>query len=119
MLYAELHELEAHVAEAQAQRRPRERVFKKRAAEARARATQSANAIGTFRRPASESHFQPTDILKQLYREIARQIHPDLATDDEGRLRRTRFMADATMPTRRETRRDCERYLMIGAAARK
>jgi hypothetical protein len=33
--------------------------------------------------------------LKNLYREVARRIHPDLATDEADRVRRQEFMARA------------------------
>ena len=33
--------------------------------------------------------------FKKLYREIARQIHPDLSTNEVDRGRRTRLMAEA------------------------
>jgi len=36
---------------------------------------------------------QPQKSLKQLYREVAKSIHPDLASDEEERLRRQELMA--------------------------
>jgi DnaJ-domain-containing protein 1 len=43
----------------------------------------------------SVSHFKPSAKLKQLYREIAKQIHPDLATSEGERQRRQELMAEA------------------------
>lgn len=44
-----------------------------------------------------EAHkdFRPSDRLKQLYREVAKQIHPDFATDPEERAKRAELMAAA------------------------
>lgn len=37
--------------------------------------------------------FKPSQNIKQLYREVAKRIHPDLATDEKERLRRQELMA--------------------------
>lgn len=39
--------------------------------------------------------FNPSDSLKKLYREVAKQIHPDLATNEIERLRRQELMIEA------------------------
>ena len=45
---------------------------------------------------ASETHdFTPSPELKRVYREAAKRIHPDFATDAADLERRTRFMAAA------------------------
>ncbi len=41
--------------------------------------------------------FQPSTDLKQYYREIAKQIHPDLAIDEEERSLRTKLMIEANI----------------------
>ncbi len=38
--------------------------------------------------------FQPSPELKQLYRDVAKRIHPDLALDEEERARRQHVMAE-------------------------
>jgi DnaJ-domain-containing protein 1 len=43
----------------------------------------------------SSQDFKPSDGLKKLYRDLAKQIHPDLATDEVDRARRQVLMAEA------------------------
>lgn len=39
--------------------------------------------------------FKPSDSLKKLYREVAKQIHPDLAANESEKLRRQELMVQA------------------------
>ncbi|MEH1924574.1 hypothetical protein [Nostoc sp.] len=43
----------------------------------------------------SSKNFQPSDNLKQLYRKVAKCIHPDLSTDETEKLHRQKLMAEA------------------------
>ncbi|WNZ26204.1 molecular chaperone DnaJ [Leptolyngbya sp. NK1-12] len=42
----------------------------------------------------ASKEFKPSDNLKRLYREVAKQIHPDLVTNEAERLRRQELMAE-------------------------
>lgn len=94
-LFAELDDLEAQIVEADARRHPQDQSLHERAAQARAKASESAQTVSLARRTERDVAFEPSQALKQLYREIARRIHPDLSTDERNRARRTRLMAEA------------------------
>ena len=91
-LYAELDDWKARVSELRARLDPSPSA-KARAEETREQARQThEEAHGT----ASESRdFTPSPELRRLYREVAKRIHPDFATDSADHERRTRFMAEA------------------------
>lgn len=92
--YAELDEIEAQIAEAEARLKPKDNKIQEEAAQARAQAQASAQAAGIDQEPREEK-FSPSESLKTLYREVAKCIHPDLATDEKERTRRQQLMADA------------------------
>ncbi len=93
--YAELDELRAQIAESEAAAKPEDRAAREQAAGARAKAQESAQtAYDTSRERDRPTRFQPSEDLRRLYREVAKQVHPDLATDEEDRARRTRLMAE-------------------------
>jgi hypothetical protein len=95
-LYAELDDLQAQRAEARARRHPQNADLLRQATDARARASESAEAVGAaLLKEGDLRDFAPPDELKRLYREIAKQVHPDLTTDERERARRTRLMAEA------------------------
>jgi hypothetical protein len=91
-LYAELDEWKARISELQA-RLHRSATSTAQAEEAREKARQTyEEAHGE----ASETNdFISSPELKRMYREAAKRIHPDLATDPADRERRTSFMAEA------------------------
>ena len=92
--YAELDEIEAQIAEAEARLKPKDNKIREEAAQARDQAQASAQAAGIAQEPREEK-FSPSENLKKLYREVAKCIHPDLATDEKERSRRQQLMVDA------------------------
>ena len=94
-LYRELDEIEAQTAEAFARQRPNDSALRGRAAAARAKACETAEATAVALASKNRPDFTPTDDLKSLYREVAKRVHPDLATDEANRVRRTNLMAEA------------------------
>jgi len=93
VLYAELDEIEAQIAEAQARRRPTDHDAQENAAHARTRATESAQTAT----PIAETKSKPSEELKTLYREAAKRIHPDLASNDGDRARRQQLMTEVNL----------------------
>ncbi len=92
VLYAELDELEARIAEREVALYDSD-AARRRAVEARERAqeTQDAAASGD----AEPEEFEPPPTFKSLFREVARRIHPDFAGDDVERAHFTLLMARA------------------------
>ena len=92
VLYAELDELEARIAEREVDLYDSD-AARRRAREARERAqeTQDAAASGD----TEPEEFEPAPTLKSLFREVARRIHPDFAGDEAERAHFTLLMARA------------------------
>ena len=94
--YAELDEVEAQIAETLSRSSHKNHQAQERADQTRARANESAHASKIVQEPTIHGdRFIPSDALKKLYREVAKCIHPDLATDENDRMRRQRFMVEA------------------------
>jgi hypothetical protein len=90
VLYAELDDWEAKIAEIEASLRP-SATASQRAQETRQRAEETHEA--THGEASKARDFQPTADLKSLFREAAKRIHPDFAKDEADREVRTRLMA--------------------------
>ena len=97
-LYAELDEWNARIAELWAESADTEDA-RATASQARAQATEShAAAHGAS---AQVPPFTPSPDMKRVWREVARQIHPDNAIDDADREIRNKLMAEANEAYRR------------------
>ena len=93
--FAELDQIEAQIAEAGARNKPKDREAQQRASQARAQAQESARAVEGEQQAGKREPFRPSDNLRKLYREVAKRIHPDLATDESERKRRHELMTEA------------------------
>ena len=91
-LYAELDEWNAKIAERLAEQEGTEEA-RSAAAQARTQAEESNSAV--HGEAAAAQEFTPSAELKALYREVAKRVHPDLATDEADRHKREQLMAEA------------------------
>jgi hypothetical protein len=92
-LYAEFDEVEAEIAEEEFKLVPDDEDIKRRAEELRRQAEESAArvAAGDEKR---DFRFDPTPEAKEIYRSLARLIHPDLALDAADKEKRHGLMAE-------------------------
>jgi tetratricopeptide (TPR) repeat protein len=88
--YAELDEIEAQIAEEELKLVPDDEEIKKKVEELRRRAEESAAEV---EEAVCHNKWNPTPEAKKTYHNLARMIHPDLATDDAERERRHTLMA--------------------------
>lgn len=94
-LYAELDEWKAKIAERLAEEEGTEE-SRSAAANARTQADESDSAV--HGEAAKVQEFIPSAELKALYRQVAKRVHPDLATDEADRQTREHLMAEASSP---------------------
>ena len=91
-LYAELDEWNAKIAERLAEREGTEEA---RSAAAQAR-TQAEESNSTVRDASAKTEgFKASPELKKLFKEVAKRIHPDYATDEADRHKREQLMKEA------------------------
>ncbi|GJL77231.1 MAG: hypothetical protein NPINA01_02200 [Nitrospinaceae bacterium] len=92
--YTELDEVKAQILELASRLYPRSDEFRAGARSARERAQSSAEGADDIELDLpKEEAFEPTENLKKLFREVAKKIHPDLASNDKEKARRHELMA--------------------------
>ncbi len=92
VLYAELDEWNAKLAELAAVANGSEEA---RSAATQARAQAAESRAASQGEVTKHKEFIASPELKSLYREVAKRVHPDLATDEEDRRQRERLMTEA------------------------
>jgi len=91
-LYAELDSLDADLARLRLRQNPADTAIREEARAAEQRAKKSAEEVGLFK----AKHEPPPTIsasVKEAYRRAVKLLHPDLATNERERQRRTELMA--------------------------
>jgi hypothetical protein len=92
VLYAELDDWNARIAKLVAEE---EGTIEARVAATKARVQAEESYSAAHGEAARATEFTPSPELKKLYRDVAKRVHPDLATDDADRAQRERLMAEA------------------------
>jgi hypothetical protein len=94
-LYAELDEVEARIAEKEAKREPLNSKAAEAASTARSKAEESRRVVDSVL--TLPPPVQRSQTLKDLYRTVAKRLHPDLARDEMDRVIRERLMTEANL----------------------
>jgi hypothetical protein len=109
-LYAQLDELDARIANLRMVQAPHDASVKAQAQAAKQRAKKSAEEAGLV-----EAQPEPPPVisssLKQAYRQAVKLIHPDLATTEQERQRRTELMALVNLAYERGDQKAIEKII--------
>lgn len=92
--YAELDKIAAEIQGLLLARSPADPDLQAQAHNAEERARQSERATAGAGGPSEKERFRPSEELKRIYREVAKNVHPDLAGDPKVQERRNRVMAE-------------------------
>lgn len=95
VLFTELDEIQAQIAEAEAASAPQDAAAVEQATQARARAEETRQATDDVGSRPEIPRRQRSESLKAKYREAAKRLHPDLAPNENQRQRREKLMAAA------------------------
>ncbi|MBN2146537.1 MAG: hypothetical protein JW726_04075 [Anaerolineales bacterium] len=92
-LLMQLDVLDAKINELLARFNPEDTAAAEKAQQARRHAEETRQEVGQAQAmPEERTHFTPSDQIKNLYREAAKAMHPDLATNDAEQALRTQWM---------------------------
>lgn len=94
VLFAELDRLEKEIAQELFRLHPDEK-YKEGFQKAKRKAENSRNAVDEKIKLGKKKPFLPSEELRNLYRKVAKMIHPDLAANEKERAYRTSLMARA------------------------
>ena len=109
-LYAQLDDLDAQISHLRMQQAPDDAALKTAATTAKDRAQKSAEEAGLAgNRPEPPPVITPS--LKQAYRQAVKLIHPDLATTEHERVRRTKLMAVVNVAYERGDQKGIEKII--------
>lgn len=109
--YAELDAWKLRIAERLAEEQPRNERAQQAAREARARADETKSAAGE-KSSQEPREFRSSPEMKQLYREVAKRVHPDLTSDRADRVNRQRLMAEANEAYERGDQKQLSKILI-------
>lgn len=93
----DLEDIEARIAELEANLNPTDKDAQEKAKEALHRSIDSQKSISLTSEGNKKEKFEPSDNLKKLYRQAAKTVHPDLATEINSQQLRQILMAELNL----------------------
>ena len=90
----DLDKIEAQISEHLILSDPNNPDYRRKLREVKERIAEAEKEFDREKERKNKKDFKPSEELKNLYRNIARKIHPDLTTDEKERERRSKLMAE-------------------------
>jgi hypothetical protein len=95
-LIVDLDSIEAQIAAILSKSNPDNTAYHEYAEVAKKKADQSTQETNYARKqPEGKTQFKPSEDIKKLYRDVAKRVHPDFASNDDDRARRSELMKRA------------------------